>query len=178
MLEVKPLLMHEWPVLKQVRLRALADAPEAFCTTSAQAQAWTDGEWRERAGRFAVNPPAAARIAYLDGMPCGMMTCYFAAPDTQNAEAVAELTAVWVDPAARGQGAGEALVASMVDWAGTQGIRVLQAWVMEGNERAVAFYKKVGFAETGQRQPDEPGSWKYMTLLARRLEAPTFPGSL
>ncbi len=173
MVEVKPLLAHEWPLLKQVRLRALADAPDAFSTTLAQAQTWTDGDWQKRAGRFAVNPPAAARIAYLEGAPCGMMTCYPAAPQPDVTGPIAELTSVWLAPAARGQGAGEALVASIVDWANAQGIGVLQAWVMEGNEGAIAFYKKVGFAQTAQRQPDEPDPSKHIILLTRRLQPPS-----
>ncbi len=167
MLEIKPLLPHEWPILKQVRLRALADAPEAFSTTLAQAQDYTDTDWQERARRFAHPPPAAARIAYLSNTPCGMMTCYPASPQTPLAAPIAELTAVWVDPAARGQGAGEALAASIVTWAVTQNIRTLQAWVMEDNPRALAFYKKVGFAETSQRllEPTDPP--RYALLLTR-----------
>ncbi len=177
MLEVKPLMAHEWPVLKQVRLRALADAPDAFCTTLAQAQAYSDTDWQARAGRFAADPPAAARIAYWHGTPCGMMTCYPAALANHEEGPAAELTAVWVDPAVRGQGVAETLVASVVDWAVAQSMSVLQAWVMEENHRALAFYGKAGFSETGRREPDEPDTTKYIVLLARRLEAPILPGN-
>lgn len=162
---MKPLLPHEWPVLKQVRLRALADAPDAFSTTLAQAQAYTDADWQERANRFTLPPPAAARIAYLDGTPCGMMTCYPASPQPTLAAPIAELTAVWVDPAARGQGAAEALTTSLIDWAHAQGIRTLQAWVMEDNPRALAFYKKMGFGETGQSHPEPTEPPRYALLL-------------
>lgn len=166
-IEVKPLLPHEWPTLKQVRLRALADSPDAFSTTLAQAEAYSDDDWRTRAGRFAIGPPAAMRIAYMDGMPCGMMSCYPA--ESASTEQAAELTAVWVDPAARGRGVADALVASIVDWARAQGFALLQAWVVEDNPRAIAFYEKVGFAETGLREPVEPGSPHSMVLLAQRL---------
>lgn len=169
MLEVKPLLASEWPVLKAVRLRALADVPNAFSTTVAQAQAYSDTEWQMRAGRFMVNPPAAMRIAYLDGTPCGMMSCYPASPESAGAEQVAELTAVWVDSTVRGQGIGEALVASIVGWAVAQGIGMLQAWVTEGSHRAIAFYKKVGFEETGQRQAEGPDAPQHIILMARML---------
>ncbi len=177
MLEVKPLIAHEWPVLKQVRLRALADAPDAFCTTLAQAQSYSDTDWQARAGRFAADPPAAARIAYWHGTPCGMMTCYPAALPNYEEGPAAELTAVWVDPAVRGQGVAETLVASVVDWAVAQSMSVLQAWVMEENHRALAFYRKAGFSETGRREPDEPDTTKYIVLLARRLGAPGVGGA-
>lgn len=177
MLEVKPLLPHEWPVLKSVRLRALADAPDAFSTTWTQAQAYSDRDWQARAGRFMVNPPAAMRIAYLNGTPCGMMSCYPTSPANQDERPVAELTAVWVDPTVRGQGIGEALMASVVEWAGFQGIAVLQAWVTEGSHRAIAFYKKVGFEETGQRQAEGPNAPQHIILMARMLTPPAHHSS-
>jgi predicted GNAT superfamily acetyltransferase len=49
---------EEWPELRELRLRALADSPEAFETTHAQADAWTDEQWRDRfadrAGRITL----------------------------------------------------------------------------------------------------------------------------
>lgn len=169
MVEVKSLLAHQWPLLKSVRLRALANAPEAFSTTLAQALSWSDSDWQERARRFDISPPATARIAYVDGAPCGMISCYSSEPDGQADGPAADLTAVWVDPKGRGQGVGEALVASVVMWANAHDIKTLEAWVMESNRRAIAFYKKVGFQEVGHRRPYEPDPSKHIILLTRRL---------
>jgi len=169
-LEIRPLLPDEWRLLKSLRLRALADAPEAFGTTLAEAQAWPEEDWQERARRFAASPPATMCIAYQNGLPCGMVSCYLSETNSMADQRVAELTAFWVAPESRGQGVGEALVSSVTDWATAQGVRVLQAWVTEGNERAVAFYKKTGFWATGQRQLYAPDPVKHIVLLARLLE--------
>ena len=47
--------------LRELRLRALRDAPAAFLTTAAQAEALPDDEWATRARRFAVDD-AGGRI--------------------------------------------------------------------------------------------------------------------
>lgn len=148
MLEIKPILPEDWPVLKDVRLRALADAPEAFGTTLAQAQAYSDFEWQARARRFSEPPAATGCIAYLDGVPSGMACAY----GSEGPQA-AGMTSFWVAPEAQGQGIADALVTLIAKWATAQGFAVLEAGVVEDNHWAVAFYKRVGFVETGQSEP-------------------------
>ena len=145
--QIKPLLPNDWPLLKTVRLRALAENPEAFGTTLTQASAWDDARWQENARRFTLLPPAASFLAYADDLPCGMVNCFTA----ETPPNTAEMTAFWVAPEQRGQGIGEALVAGIVDWAKSQGVTTLQAWVVEDNYRALGFYKKLGFQETEER---------------------------
>lgn len=164
--EVLPLTPDQWPLLKAVRLRALADAPDAFGTTLAQASAWDDARWQENARRFTLLPPAASFLAYADDTPCGMANCFTLQDDSQTAE----LTAFWVAPEQRGQGVGEALVTAIAGWASSQGIAALQAWVVEDNTRALGFYKKLGFEETGERQPHTPNPAKQIKRLVYELD--------
>ncbi len=166
MLEVKPILPEDCPLLKDVRLRALADAPEAFGTTLAQAQAYSEAEWQARAQRFSEPPSAAGFLAFMQGTPCGMACAYPSAEDTHTAE----LTAFWVAPEQRGQGVGDALVMAIVEWAVLQGVMTLQAWVVEDNVRALGFYRKLGFQETEERQPHTPDPAKQIRLLTKTVE--------
>ena len=163
--EILPLMSDQWPLLKAVRLRALADAPDAFCTTLAQASAWDDARWQENARRFTLLPPAASFLAYADDTPCGMANCFTLQDDSQTAE----MTAFWVAPEQRGQGVGDALVAAIVNWAKSQGVTTLQAWVVEDNTRALSFYKKLGFQNTKERQPHTPDLAKQIVLLAKTV---------
>ena len=163
--EIKPLLRDDWSLLKTVRLRALADAPEAFGTTLAQASAWDDARWQENARRFTLLPPAASFLAYADGLPCGMANCFTLQDNSQTAE----LTAFWVAPQQRRQGVGKALVAAIAGWASSQGMTTLQAWVVEDNARALGFYKKLGFQETEERQTHTPAPAKQIRLLIREM---------
>lgn len=168
MLEVRPLAPGDWPLLKALRLEALADAPKAFRTTLAQAQAWTDAEWRARARRFGELPPATAFVSFVEGLPCGLLTCYLSESDGPGG-LVGGLNAFWVSPAHRGQGLGEALIEAVLDWAARLGVGEVQAWVMADGDRAVGFYKKIGFRETGGRQPLTLGSPRDIVLLTRRV---------
>jgi ribosomal protein S18 acetylase RimI-like enzyme len=56
---------------------------------------------------------------------------------------------MWVSPAARGQGVGERLITAVEDWASRAGARTVKLAVADGNERAIALYR---------RTPDSIGS--------------------
>lgn len=165
MLEVNLLQPDQWPLLKAVRLRALADAPEAFCTQFVEASTRTDAQWSENARRFTLLPPAISYFAFVDDAPCGMANCFVSKEDPQ----IAELTGFWVAPESRGTGIGEALVSAIVSWAKSRGVTILQAWVVEDNHRAIRFYEKLGFLDTGQRRPHTPEPSKQIWLLACAL---------
>ena len=142
MLEVNPLSAQDWSLLKSVRLKALADAPEAFCTTLIQAQSWPDEEWQARAVRFATGTHEMAWIAYFHDAPCGMTTCYL----LENVPIpTSSLAAVWVDPKFRRQGVGEALIDAAVRWSESRSVERVEARVTEHNGKAIAFYERVGF---------------------------------
>ncbi len=169
MLEIKPLLPEDWPLLKRVRLQALTSNPEAFGMTLAEASTRTDAEWQENARRFTLLPPAASFLAYADGLPCGMASVFAA----EAAPQTAGMTAFWVAPEQRGQGIADALVAAIMEWAITQGVTTLQAWVVEDNQRALSFYRRLGFQETEERQTHTPDPAKQIKLLTYALKPPT-----
>ena len=166
MLEVKPILPQHWPLLKDVRLRALADAPEAFGTTLAEAQAYSDAEWQARARRFSELPPAVGCLAYLDNIPCGMACAY---PSGENPQA-AGMTSFWAAPKARGQGVADALVSFIAEWTKAQGLSVLEADVVEDNHRAIAFYKRIEFQATDHSEPFRGDMSRQILLLAKMLQ--------
>ncbi len=165
MLEVKPILPQHWPLLKSVRLRALADAPYAFGTTWAEAAVYSDAEWQARARRFSELPPAAGCFVFVEGVPCGLASAYLSVKRPQ----AAGLSAFWVALERRGQGVADALVTFLADWARVQGAAALEADVVEDNHRAVTFYKRMGFTETGQSEPFRGDPNKRILLLAKKL---------
>ena len=56
----------------------------------------------------------------------------------------AALTALWVAPAARGRGLGEALVGAVLEWAKDAGYEQVMLWVVEGNPAAESLYRRTG----------------------------------
>lgn len=128
---------QDWPLLKELRLAALLDAPTAFGVTHASAAANTDDQWRDRA---AGRGPASYLLAFdAEGAPSGMVGGVLSAAQEYN------LIAMWVRPGQRGSRAAAALVDAMLAHAVAQGHRRVVLDVAPENARASAFYRKRGF---------------------------------
>ncbi len=56
-----------------------------------------------------------------------------------------EVSDVWVDPEARSQGIGEALVQAGLDWMRDQGARSIEVQVLIQNEGSLRFFERLGF---------------------------------
>jgi ribosomal protein S18 acetylase RimI-like enzyme len=143
MTEILVLTPDDWQLWRELRLAALADAPGAFSSRLADWQGAGDREERWRA-RLAI-PGSHNVVAARDGEPVGMAS---GLPSGQPG--VAELASMWVRPDARGQGVGSELVASVEAWARQAGASQLRLGVAEGNEPAIALYRRHGFAATGE----------------------------
>lgn len=129
------------PILRAVRLQALSDTPEAFGSTYERELARTTADWQRWMS------PGATFIGVDDadepkGIVAGMR-------DKSDA-AVVHLMSMWVDPALRGSGAAEALVASLLAWAETEGARQMRLAVIQTNDRARRFYQRLSFRENGR----------------------------
>jgi ribosomal protein S18 acetylase RimI-like enzyme len=72
-----------------------------------------------------------------------------------DAERVAELTAIYVSPAAWGAGAGRSLIAEAVERLRAAGFEEATLWVLEDNPRARRFYEIAGWRADGTVKEDE-----------------------
>jgi len=65
---------------------------------------------------------------------------------------------MYVRPRARGRSVGDALVATVLDWASKRSATTVHLWVTETNAPARALYERCGFALTGEQQrlPSDP----------------------
>jgi len=136
---IEQLRPGEGPRLRAIRLRALADVPEAFATTFAEsegrpAEAWEAQihelptfVWREGDADLGL-----VRGAPRDGDPTS-----------------GYLISLWVAPEARGRGVGAALVSEVVAWARGRGLRRLYLDVGLHKAAARRLYERTGFVATG-----------------------------
>jgi GNAT superfamily N-acetyltransferase len=129
--------------VRDVRLRALADAPTAFASSLEREQAFDDDEWLHRV------TTKAWFLVRADGTTVGL-ACGIPEPDD---EAGRHLVGMWVEPAFRGRGLADLLVAALMAWARRAGANYLALWVVDGNDRALASYERLGFETTGEKQP-------------------------
>ena len=153
MLDIQVLTADDWPLWRELRLVALAEAPFAFGSRLADWQGDGDREqrWRDRIGL----PGSYNVVGLLDGRPVGMAS---GVPADRAAQV--ELISMWVSPAARGRGVGEALVEDVTRWARAAGAESVRLSVMPGNAAARALYERLGFrftSELGDPLPDGAG---------------------
>ncbi len=137
----------DWAVVRDLRLRALQDAPAAFESTYEGERGRSEDEWRAWLNR----PTGVTVVASLNGQPAGLAGGY-----VEEAGHV-ELVSMWVAPFARGSGVAGALVDEVVNWARLQAAPEVRLWVTRGNDVAERLYSRHGFVRSGQVQPLPPG---------------------
>jgi ribosomal protein S18 acetylase RimI-like enzyme len=165
---IRRIRADEAHALRDIRLRALADAPLAFGSTHAREAAYPSETWLGRARDGAGGSDQATFLAVDAGdAPVGLAVAIIE-PDSSRA---AHLYSVWVAPEARGAGAGAALVGVAVAWASEQGAATMRTSVTVGNRAAMRVYERAGFRDTGAREP-LGHSGAETAVLERALEPP------
>jgi len=145
MVVVHAATMEEWHVLRDIRLEALREAPDAFLSTYAEQATSGESDWRRRISRGCTFFAYVSDVS--DAEPVGLVGGFLGRPST------VELVSLWVRPKARGQGVGDALVAAVVEWARANNATLVHLWLIEPNEHARALYERCGFSPTNERQP-------------------------
>jgi ribosomal protein S18 acetylase RimI-like enzyme len=148
MVTVRRLGPDDWEMFREIRLRSLADSPDAFGSTLEREQAFTEADWRQRLSGpvYAVTDPGPVAVGGLfdDG-------------------GVLHVWGMWTDPAHRGRGHAhrilDALIAPDAD-------AVLDVNVT--NQAARATYERYGFVATGHLEPLRPGSDQRMEQMVLR----------
>jgi GNAT superfamily N-acetyltransferase len=145
MVLVREVTAGDWEAFRDIRLEALRDAPEAFGSTFAREAAFAEADWQRRiarGGNFLGYLPEASATE-----PAGLIGGFQEDPET------VELVSMYVRPRARGRGLGEALIATVTDWAAARNAKSVHLWVTETNKPARLLYERCGFTLTGERQP-------------------------
>jgi ribosomal protein S18 acetylase RimI-like enzyme len=151
---VRRFAAHEWLLYRDLRLRALADSPDAFGSTFDREVARSDEEWRGRLSEGARSHRVLPLVAVSDEMPVGLA---WSRLDDEEPD-VAHLFQLWVAPEHRGKGIGSQLLEAVLAWAPSTGASVLRLGVTRGDSAAVRLYRRAGFVDAGEPQPLRPGS--------------------
>ncbi|HEY3260035.1 MAG TPA: GNAT family N-acetyltransferase [Pseudonocardiaceae bacterium] len=149
-MRIRPLRAGEGAKLRELRLRALRDAPHAFFHSLDTERAVPAEEWERWA-----DDPEHDRIMFVavdgdskDGEWLGMAGCSLRGDSAGTLDA----TGMWVTPGARGRNIGERLIEAIVAWGRGRGAHVMEFAVTETNDVAIALYRRMGFAPTGRRR--------------------------
>jgi GNAT superfamily N-acetyltransferase len=127
-----------WERLREVRLRALQDSPDAYGSTYERESSMSDDEWRAQITR---GPWWIAAHATNDvGLVAG---------GRHRVTATPWVFSMWVDEGHRGTGVAEELLSAVATWATDEGATELGLDVADRAPRARRFYERMGFQPNG-----------------------------
>ena len=169
----------EWQRFRDVRLRALVDAPESFGTTLVQERDYPDAAWIARAAdessvRFVVLRAAEGPEEGVNCFGIARGAPYYDADDSSggdDGEYTAGLFSMWVDPKGRGLGVGVALIDAVKAWAVENEYTQILLDVADSNLPAIGLYRRCGFLPTGVTGLADPAR-SHLTEHQMRCELP------
>ena len=152
--KIRRLGAHEWPTYRALRLRALADSPEAFGRTLAEEAERPDSFWSERLSAAVESGLDLPLVAEVKGKPVGLAWGRVKRSDTK----VVNLYQMWVAPKHRGLGGGRTLLDTVIAWARTKEARCVELGVTFRDSPAMRLYTRAGFEPVGKPEPMREGS--------------------
>jgi ribosomal protein S18 acetylase RimI-like enzyme len=135
----------DWAEFRDIRLRALADSPDAFGSTLEREQPFTEDDWRRCL--------AVPVYVVLDPHPVAVGGVF-------DNTGTPHVWGMWTDPAHRGRGHARRILDALIP-AGTPA--QLDVNVDNGGARTV--YQRYGFVGTGELEPLRPGSDQRIELM-------------
>ena len=154
----------EGDAFRELRLRALADAPLAFGELLADARLRPDENWVHAARGFSRGPAGAIFVAIRDGRWVGMI----GVRQSEERPGAMWIWGMWVDPEARRRGIAAALVRRTLGWAQRRGARTIRLGVFAENEDAISLYRGLGF-RAHPMEPSDLFPGRYWGAMTRRL---------
>ena len=148
MATVRRLDPDDWEEFRGIRLRALADSPDAFASTLRRERAFTRDDWRRRLGGpvYVVDDPHPVSVG-------GVF----------DDDGTWHVWGMWTDPAHRGRGHARQLLDALLP---DRGPVVLD--VNTSNVAARTAYERYGFVGTGRLEPLRDGSEQQVELMVLR----------
>ncbi len=169
---VRTFAPHEWRTYRDLRLRALADSPDAFGGLLADERARPDTGWCARLEAGTASGRDLPLVAEMDAEPFGLAWGRLEPPELETAY----VYQMWVDPRGRRLGAGRMLLDAIVAWARATNARYLALGVTLGDTPATRLYARAGFEPVGEPGRLRPGSSVLGQPMRLELQGRRAPG--
>jgi GNAT superfamily N-acetyltransferase len=138
-------------LLRDLRLRSLADAPGAFGQSVSEASMRGEADWQQQARQASAGDRRAWYLAETDGRATGLVQGRRRPPDDLL------VFSMWVDPQVRRAGVGRRLIETVEAWGREWGATRTVLWVFGSNEPAIRFYRSLGFEVLGDGEDADSG---------------------
>jgi predicted GNAT family acetyltransferase len=145
MTELRRLTPDDWADFRDIRLRSLADSPDAFGSSVEREQAFTEDDWRQRLTGpvYVVDDPHPVAVGGIF-----------------DNNGIGQVWGMWTEPAHRGHGHARRILDALTPLHSRVQLHVN---ITNGDARTV--YERYGFAGTGEIEPLRPGSEMRMELM-------------
>ncbi len=151
----------DWEAVRAIYLEGIATGNATFETDAPDWEKWDRAHMQD-----------CRLVARKGGRPFGRVVGWAALSPVSGRcvyAGVASLS-VYVAEAARGQGAGKALLQALNDASEQQGVWTLEAGIFPENAASIALHKSCGFREVGRRERigQMDGMWRDVIFMERR----------
>jgi ribosomal protein S18 acetylase RimI-like enzyme len=141
--DIRLLNADEWVKLRNIRLAALQESPQAFLSTYERENVYDADRWRAEfiRGNWYTGIVAGRSVSLLGvtrepGMP--VHECY--------------LEYMWVSPEHRRSGMAIGMLTMVLERLRAADVRTVFVWVLDGNGAARNLYERIGFVDSNHRQ--------------------------
>ena len=153
-LTVRRFTSDEWRTYKELRLRALSDSPDAFGSTLAAEQPYSDEQWCARLTRGVASNADLPLVARVSDRSVGLAW----AKTDESDQRVVHLYQMWVAANFRRRGAGQMLLNAAIAWAKASNAAAMVLAATCGDTAASRLYARAGFTAVGSPEPLRTGS--------------------
>jgi GNAT superfamily N-acetyltransferase len=151
--------------LRELRLRALLDAPLAFASSLEVEVARPDSYWTDLAGASSKGSEKVVFVAAAGQRWFAMAGSHW----FDQSAGIVQLWGMWVEPAARGSGLGRLLVDRVTSWAAARDAVLLRLGVTDRAFQIAAFYEHLSFRRTGETKLLPPDGSVTAFFLAKHI---------
>jgi ribosomal protein S18 acetylase RimI-like enzyme len=144
---IRPVRESDLPAYREIRLEALQAHPEAYGSDYAEQAADPESVWM---GRIRASVEGTASRIFL-AEDAETIVGLVAAYREKGAKVChsATLVSVYVRPPWRGRGLAEQMIAQVLSWCASAGVRILRLTVVTSNTAAIRCYQRCGFRVCG-----------------------------
>ena len=162
-MQIRRIRRDEGSALRELRLRALLESPDAFESRYRASSQQPDSHWADWARRAASGDEECLFVAEAETELIGLIGAFTVSGRPNNRHVIA----MWVDPGHRHHGIGTELIRTVVEWCRACGVGTAGLWVIDGNDGARRLYEREGFRSTGRTQPvkTNPGLTEELMVL-------------
>ena len=161
MLDIRILTPAKWTALRDIRLKALRESPQAFLSTHEKEASWDKDQWLAefRRGDWSIGFVTGQAVSLLGATRT---------PDMAHHECYLEY--VWVSPGHRKTGLAQDMLAFTLDRLRDAGVQTAYLYILDGNDAARRLYEKIGFSSAHEPEPLAGFPGRSEELLQRSLD--------